>query len=235
MNIRLIVSILCLILACSPLLRAQFGTPEEMAAQARIESVQEKVREKAAKGQLTAEALAPELKELDGYIEEFADHKNQIASFIYTKALIYADALNDFKRARELLKSIKRDLPNNDWAGEADRMLAFLEKAERRNVVNAELTPVLQEIERKARSGLKGSEHFISDLKKLEGLLTKYAKNPEAAGHVAFYKAVVFLQVINAYEGRELLKAVATKYPDTLAAEMAQQALDNLPAAAESK
>jgi hypothetical protein len=226
MSFRVLASLLCLALALLAPARAQFGSPEEMATEAKIEALIEKIREKAAAGPLTAEKLAPELAELDQHMADFAGHKEQVARFAFTKAMIHVEFLNDATRGEQLLLAIKRDYPDTEAAQQVDEVLAFLKKSTQRNAVSAELQPVLAQIQTKFKAGKRAAADYAPEIAKLDALVAKFAKNPEAAAHVAFIKASLYLHALrDTGQALKQFAAVKTAYPDTLAAESAVEVI----------
>lgn len=226
MNRRLLIPLLCLVFTLPSVLRAQFGSPEDMATEAKISSVLEQIQAKASKGPVTESALAPELAELDQHAADFADFKEHAARFAFTKAVIYIDVIKDVARGRKLLHAVKSTYPGTEFAGQADQALAFLDKAEKRDVANAELIPLMKQVEEKARGGARTADAFAPEIAKLDALVGAHAKNPEAAAQVAYAKVFLYVEKLkDVAKGRELLRALVEKYPGTLTADIAQRSL----------
>jgi thiol-disulfide isomerase/thioredoxin len=89
----------------------------------------EKVKEKAAKGENSEEALAEELKGFDALLAAHKDEKtDEVAEVAYWKALIYIQLIPDHKnKAIDLLKQIVTDYPDTAVGKQVPRMLALQE------------------------------------------------------------------------------------------------------------
>ncbi len=93
-------------------------------AKAELKALFTKTQTKLQEGKKTEADLAPELKEFD---ELLAKHKGEktddVAQILFMKAMLYAQVLDDFDKAGEAIKQIKRDFPDTQPGQKADEIL----------------------------------------------------------------------------------------------------------------
>lgn len=235
-KLRPFLSLLGLTLALLPAVRAQPQKPDMLGAMVAADTVDEltkKIRAKVEKGALTAEAFAPELKELDENIATFADNKEFAAQFAFMKALLYVQVLDDLPRARQLLEALQRDYPDTEFATNAGQILPKVEEAIARDAATPELRPLIAKIRTKIQAGARTEAAFADELAKLDALIARYSGKPESAATVIMTKVMLHAQALaQPAKSRELLVALAKKYPDTEAARAVPQLLAQLDAAA---
>jgi hypothetical protein len=238
MNRRTLAPLFALTLAALPAAQAQPDNQKpdmlgEMVAGDITDSVTQKVRAKVEAGSRTAADFAPEIKELDEAIADFAQNKEHAARFTLMKAMIFAQAIGDLPRARQLLAAMKSDYPGTEAVGNVDQILSSLDEAIARDAAVPELRPLLEGIMSKASKGAKAEADFTPEIAKLDTLVAKYAAKPESAAEFALTKAMIHVQILQqSAKGRELLVALCAKYPGTKAATGAQQVITQLDAAA---
>ena len=80
-----------------PARAAEKGDPK-----AQLKEVVDKVREKMKGGKVTAETLAPELKQFDALLAEHQREKtDDVAQILLMKAMLYVQVLDDMEQAKE--------------------------------------------------------------------------------------------------------------------------------------
>jgi thiol-disulfide isomerase/thioredoxin len=230
MKLRLLLPILCLALASLPGLRGQDAKPDpEQAGNDALQALLKQVQAKVDAGQHSAAELAPEIAKFDEHIAAFSASEETAARFAFMKAMLYIEVINDLVKGRELLLAVKRKYPDSEAAQNVQPVITSLEKAAQRDAVNPDLQPLIEQIMAKARGGARTEEALAPEIAKLDELTTKYAANPEAAAVVAFTKAMVYAQVLgDTARGRQLLNALAEKYPDTQSVSAAANVLTQM-------
>jgi thiol-disulfide isomerase/thioredoxin len=115
----------------TPALAAEKGDPK-----AQLQELVGKVRAKLKGGKVTAETLAPELKQFDELLAEHKDEKTDaVAEILVWKANLYSQVLDDMDKATELIKQLKTDFPETKQGKNADKMLeSYAKQAEAKKI-----------------------------------------------------------------------------------------------------
>jgi peroxiredoxin len=114
-----------LALASSPLLRAA----EKGDVKAELAALVDKIKVKLDAGQTTEEQLADELKGFDVILAAHKDEKtDDVSNVLAMEAGLYIEVFHDADKGLELVKRIKTDFPGTALAGQADEIIAGLEK-----------------------------------------------------------------------------------------------------------
>jgi thiol-disulfide isomerase/thioredoxin len=232
MKLRLLAALLSVALASLSLLHAQDAQPSPAADEA-FQALVTKIRSKVEARETNASGLAPELAELDELIAKFAADKEGAGRFAYLKAMVYSSILKDQERAINLLIALEHDFPGTEAAKQAAGTRANLERVAQRDASAAEIGAIVTEAMTKAQAGARTAADLAPEIEKFDALEKKHAANREAAGSVAFMKAMLYLRVVEDFvTARELLSAVRRNYEDTTSAQMASQAIAQLDEAA---
>jgi thiol-disulfide isomerase/thioredoxin len=94
-----------------------------------LQAVIAQVVTKARAGQDTAADLAPEIAAFDALIAKYrTDAPADAAQAVLVKASLFAQVLDDTDTARELLTQLKVDFPGTEAAGNADRIIASIDR-----------------------------------------------------------------------------------------------------------
>ncbi len=122
MKYRLPLLVTAVVFAVTPLvcLLAQEATPPAAPATAAqpaspvvlFNAVFTRITEKVAKGPVTAEDIAPELKEMDTIIAQLPDQRaNEYGTLYLIRARVYIELLEDYPKGLALLKDVKTIFP----------------------------------------------------------------------------------------------------------------------------
>lgn len=107
---------------------------------AELQAVITQVVTKARAGQDTATDLAPEIAAFDALISKYRTAAPaDAAQALLVKASLFAQVLADTGTARELLAQLKTDFPGTEAAGNADRLIANLDRQAAAEAAAAEL------------------------------------------------------------------------------------------------
>ncbi len=141
MKIRIL--LLCGLLLGAVAVRA---ADEPAKAESRIESQMmaliEKIKAKLKTGAQTEAALAGELKEFDALLAEHKDEKTEaVGQVLMMKALLYAQVLQNFEKARELFAQVKTDFPGTEVAKAAEGVLEKLDQQKVSTALQESLKP----------------------------------------------------------------------------------------------
>ncbi len=192
-----------------------------------------KIRTKAAAGQTTAAALAPEIAELDKAVVTYASDKEAAARFAFLKASLYVEVLGDVAQGKKLFLAVKQDYPDTDSGKNAAKYAEAIDRAAQRDALVPELKPLIEAIAAKAAAGSHSEAAFKDDFAKLDAIAGKHAKHPEVVADVMLKKALIHLQVLGqTAQARELLVAATEKFPTTQSGEIAKGILAQLDGAA---
>jgi peroxiredoxin len=89
--------------------------------------IAQKIQAKLQKSDASAEALAPELKELDALLAKYPGDKSEdVAMVSYMKAMLHVEVLRDFDLGAQNLKQLKQDFPGSKYTKNVDAVLASL-------------------------------------------------------------------------------------------------------------
>lgn len=134
-NRKLIAPLIIALLAC---LTPQANAQSTNSVRVQINAIVKKIETKVTAGQNTEAALAPELKQLDDVFAQQNGAKDEnSAEILYTKAMVYDQALGNFDKAAEITKQIKSDYPDTGPGHAADQNLAvFAQQAEAKKIQN---------------------------------------------------------------------------------------------------
>jgi thiol-disulfide isomerase/thioredoxin len=123
------------------------------------------IKDKLARGEGTAAALAPELAAFDTLLAKHRDqHPEVAAQILYSHGTLHAQVFGDDDAARKLLQQIKSDFPKTQMAARVDALLASMERQaiakQARNALVGKPAPNLH-FKWASRDGLK----TLADLK----------------------------------------------------------------------
>src|SRR6478736_4500451 len=160
-----------------------------------FEELVNKIRTKAAAGQNTAAALAPEIAELDENIKTFASDKDAASRFAFLKASIYVEVIGDVAQGKKLLAAVNHDYPDTEYGKNAGKYVEAIDKATKRDALVPELKPLLDGILAKAQAGSRTEEAFKEELAKLDSIAAKHTNHPEVVADILVKKAMIYLQI----------------------------------------
>ncbi len=125
MKIRLFAAALLTgLLATSPLSAASVPKPIQGEFQKLVQKVQTKIK----KGETTAEAMAPELREFDALLTKYqSDKSDDVAVVLLMKGMLYLEVLEDPDQALAAFRKIKVDFPQGEYAAKMDAEIAQVE------------------------------------------------------------------------------------------------------------
>jgi peroxiredoxin len=93
-----------------------------------FDKVAQKIMAKLQQGEPSAEALAPEIKEIDALLAKYpGDQAEEIAMVLYMKAMLFVEVLSDPELGARNLARLKQDFPGSKYAKDVDAVLASLE------------------------------------------------------------------------------------------------------------
>lgn len=139
MKLRSLLTALLLGLAFLSCARAQEAAAAANPAEADLKALTGQIIQKAREGHRTAEALAPEIARFDTLREKYAANKDAGSTIAMVKAMLYVQVLNDHPKARALLLEVKRDYPDTEAARAADKLIARLHEAAKKEAAKAAL------------------------------------------------------------------------------------------------
>lgn len=93
-----------------------------------FDKVAQKIQAKMQGPDASAEALAPEIKELDALLAKYPGDKSEdVAMVSYMKAMLYVEVLRDADLGVQGLKQLKQDFPGTKYTKNVDAMIASVE------------------------------------------------------------------------------------------------------------
>ena len=96
--------------------------------QGEFDKLAQRIMAKAQKGEDSAAALAPEIKEIDTLLAKYPGDKSEdVAMVLYMKAMLYVQVIQEPDLAIPDLKQLKQDFPDTKYAKAVDSTLASIE------------------------------------------------------------------------------------------------------------
>lgn len=99
--------------------------------QTELKTLVDTINAKLSSGEVTEQALAPDLKEFDAILDRHSGEKSDaVAEVLFAKALLYVQVFNDAANAAKTLDELQAKYPGTKPAEEAGQLLAEVKKME---------------------------------------------------------------------------------------------------------
>jgi peroxiredoxin len=109
----------------------QCGTAAEADNSSELKDLITKIQAKLKDGKKTEKEFSDELKQFDTLVAKHQGEKtDEVAQILYMEAMLYWEVLDNSEKSLELVKQIKRDLPDTSVAKNADQIVESMKKQE---------------------------------------------------------------------------------------------------------